>query len=96
MSASGNEQTPPESSMTSTVKAEVKARLRNFGDGVLEFDGGIVRFYVVKGRFRKQRELVREISVVDLESLSRDGNELSVSSKGVTSYFVVDKAGSLD
>ena len=58
-----------------TVKTEAKARLRNIGDGVLEFDGDVVRFYVLKGRFRKQRELVREISVADVESLGREGNE---------------------
>jgi hypothetical protein len=50
----------------------------------------------LKGRFRKQRELVREISIVDVESFGREGNELSVSSRDVTSYFVVDKAEPVD
>ena len=63
---------------------------------MVEFDGDVVRFYVLKGRFRKQRELVREISVGEIEGLGRDGTELSVSSKDVTSYFVVDKAEPLD
>lgn len=96
MSTSGAEQSPSESKKSNAAKMEVKARLRNLGEGALEFDGGVVRFYVEKGRFRKSRELVKEIRVVDVEGLGREGNELSVSSNGVTSYFVVDKAESVD
>ena len=95
MSISGTDQTSTSNSIEKP-KINAKARLRNLGDGVIEFDGVFVRFYVLKGRFRKQRELALEISVADVEGVDREGNELNVTSKGIVNHFVIDKAGLVD
>src|SRR3989304_2501952 len=67
----------------------VKARLRNFGDGVLVLADDAVKFYVETGRFRKHRKIAREILLADIESVERQGNDLSVAWKGNTDIFVM-------
>jgi hypothetical protein len=74
----------------------VKARLRNVGDGVLEFTDDVVKFYVETGRFRKQRKVVREISLVDVESVDRQGNGLSITWKGTTETFDIKQSSQVD
>jgi hypothetical protein len=70
----------------------VKARLRNFGNGALEFDGSTIKFYVAKGLFKKRKEIAREILIADIESIERVENELSITWKEVTDRFVIEKA----
>jgi hypothetical protein len=74
-----------------TIPSEltVKARLRNFGDGILGVTGDSVKFYVETGRFRKHRKIAREIPMTDVESIERQENDLSVTWKGNTDIFVV-------
>ena len=75
--------------MTATpTELTVKARLRNFGDGVLVLADDAVKFYVETGRFRKHRKIVREIPLADVESVERQGNDLSIVWKGTTDMFV--------
>lgn len=69
-----------------------KARLRNAGNGTLELVDNTLRFYVEKGRFRKQKQLAKDIPIADIESAERVENELSITWKGVTDRFVVEKA----
>lgn len=90
------EQTSPASSKQNAIKTEAKARLRSFGEGILEFDGAVVRFFVEKGRFRKHRELVKELSVAEIESVEREINELKITSKGIANLFVVEKVASAE
>jgi hypothetical protein len=76
--------------MTAThAELTVKARLRNFGDGVLVLADDAVKFYVETGRFRKRRKVIREISLADVESVERQGNDLSIFWKGATDMFVI-------
>src|SRR4030065_2418831 len=73
-----------------------KARLRNFGDGVITIDGDAVKFYVETGRFRKHRKIVREIPLADVESVERQGNDLSILWKGTTDMFVSEQAAQVE
>lgn len=77
-----------------TVSAEptVKARLRNVGNGTLELVGNTIKFCTETGRFKKQKQVVKEIPIADIESIERVENELSITWKGVTARFVIDKA----
>lgn len=74
----------------------VKARLRNVGDGVLEFTDDAVKFYVESGRFRKQRKMVREIPLVDVESVEPRENDLSVTWKGTIETFTIKQPSQVD
>src|SRR4030066_1896956 len=74
----------------------VKARLRNFGDGVLLVAGDAVKFYVETGRFRKHRKIAREIPMADVESVERQENDLSIVWKGATEMFVVEQASQVE
>jgi len=69
-----------------------KARLRNVGNGTLELVGNTIKFHAEKGRLKKQKQLAKEIPVADIESMERVGNELSITWKGVTDRFVIEKA----
>jgi len=76
--------------MTAThADLTVKSRLRNFGDGVMVLADDAVKFYVETGRFRKHRKIVREIPLSDVESVERQGNDLSIFWKGTTDMFVI-------
>src|SRR4030066_1188248 len=74
----------------------VKARLRNFGDGVLLVAGDAMKFYVETGRFRKHRKIAREIPMADVESVERQENDLSIVWKGATEMFVVEQAAQVE
>jgi hypothetical protein len=69
-----------------------KARLRNVGNGTLELVGNTIKFHVEKGRLKKQKEIAKEIPITDIESMERVGNELSITWKGVTDRFIIEKA----
>jgi hypothetical protein len=74
---------------TTHTDLTVKGRLINFGDGVLEFTENGIKFYVETGRFRKRRKIVREMPLADVESVERQGNNLSIVWKDATDTFVV-------
>ncbi len=82
-------QKPPE---TVSAGFTAKARLRNVGNGTLELVGNTIEFYVEKGRLSKQKQIAKEIPLADIESVERVENELSITWKGVTDRFVVEKA----
>ena len=70
--------------------------MRNFGDGVITIDGDAVKFYVETGRFRKHRKIIRDIPLSDVENSERQGNDLSISWKGVTEMFAVEQASQIE
>ena len=72
----------------------VKAKLGNRGSGMLEFVDNTLKFYVERGRFKKQSEIVREIPLVDVEKATVEGKEFSVTWKGVADVFVTEKGES--
>jgi uncharacterized coiled-coil protein SlyX len=74
----------------------VKARLRNFGNGILEFSDDAVKFYSETGRFRKRREIVREIPMAEVEGVERQGNDLSISWKGTTDVLFIEQTSQID
>jgi hypothetical protein len=83
--------------MTAThTDLTVKGRLINFGDGVLEFTENGIKFYVKTGRFRKRRKIVREIPLADVESVERQGNDLSIVWKDTTDMFVVEQPSQVE
>ena len=83
--------------MTATPsELTVKARLRNFGDGVLVLADDALKFYVETGRFRKHRKIVREIPLADVESVEPQGNDLSIVWKGTTDMFVSEQAAQVE
>ncbi|TRO53646.1 hypothetical protein E2P63_02205, partial [Candidatus Bathyarchaeota archaeon] len=63
---------------TVTEELTEKARLRNFGDGVLVITADVVKFYVEKGRFRKHRKSIREIPLAEVENVEQQENDLSI------------------
>jgi len=73
---------------------KVKAKLGNRGSGMLEFVDNTLKFYVEKGRFKKQSETVREIPLADIEKATVEGKEFSVTWKGVADVFVIEKGES--
>jgi hypothetical protein len=78
------------------VVSATKARLGNFGSGMLELIGNIVMFQVEKGFFKKNKLTLREIPITDIESIKRDGNELSITWKGRTDTFITEEAKSAE
>jgi hypothetical protein len=68
-----------------------KARLRNFGDGVVVITDDVVKFYVETGRFRKHRKIIREIPLAEVENVERQGNDLSIFRKDTTDVFAIAK-----
>src|SRR4030042_368187 len=74
----------------------VKAKLGNRGSGMLEFVDNTLKFYVEKGRFKKQSEIVREIPLADIEKVTVEGKEFSVTWKGVADVFVIEKGESVN
>ena len=72
-----------------------KARLRNFGDGVITIDDDVVKFYVETGRFRKHRKIIREIPLTDVESSELKGNDLSIAWQGITEMFAVKQTSQI-
>ena len=83
--------------MTVTPKElTAKARLRNFGNGSLALSGDALKFYVESGRFKKHREIIRDIPIADIEDIERQGNDLSVAWKGVTETFAVEQASQVE
>jgi hypothetical protein len=73
------------------AETTAKARLRNVGNGTLALVGNTIKFYVEKGSFRKQKLIAKEIPIADIESIERTENEISITCKGVTDRFVVEK-----
>ena len=73
-----------------------KARLRNFGNGVLEVDDEFVRFFVETGRFRKQRQITRKIPLIEVEGVERLGDDLSLTWKGTTEIFAIEEKPQID
>jgi hypothetical protein len=67
-----------------------KAYLRNFGNGKLQFTESALRFYVEKGRLKKQKEMAKEIPLTNIDSVALEANELAVSWNSVTDRFVVE------
>ena len=70
----------------------VEAHLIGLGSGTLEFIDDTMKFHIEKGRFRKRQEVSREIPISDIEAINRVGNELSITWKGSTDIFVIEKA----
>jgi len=68
----------------------VKAHLIGLDSGYLEFTNNTLRFYIEKGRFRKQQQLVRDIVLADVEEVNLEGKELSITWKGSHNIFVLD------
>jgi len=76
---------------TVTEELTEKARLRNFGDGVVVITDDVVKFYVETGRFRKHRKIIREIPLAEVENVERQGNDLSIFRKDTTDVFAIAK-----
>ncbi len=76
---------------TTKPSTVVKARLRNFGNGILEVSDEAVKFYVQTGRFKKHRETIRDIPTSEIETLERQENDLSITWKGNTDVFAVEQ-----
>jgi hypothetical protein len=76
---------------TESAGSRAKARLRNFGNGSLELVDNTIKFYTETGRFRKRREIAREIPITDIDSVERVGNDFSITWKGVTDIFVIEE-----
>ena len=74
----------------------VKAHLIGWGSGTLEVIDNTLKFYLEKGRFRKQQLLEKEIPMSDVEEVNLVGNELSVTWKGSHDIFVLENIESSD
>lgn len=78
------------------IATVVKARLRNFGNGILEVGDDAVRFYVETGRFKKQRKISREIQLNEVEGVERQGNDLTITWKDTMDMFVIEQPSQVD
>lgn len=77
-------------------ESTAKARLRNLGNGTLELTESSIKFYTEGGHLKRQKEIAREIPIADIENINRFGNELSISWKGTTDMFVIEKTELVD
>lgn len=68
-----------------------KARLRNVGNGTIELVDNTIKFYVEKGRLKRQKQITKEIPFADIEAVERVENELNVTWKGVIDRFVIEQ-----
>ena len=84
-----NVDTPP--SETVFQESAVKAHLIGVGSGTLEFIDNTIKFQIEKGRFRKQKEVVRQIQVTDIEGMNLIGKELSITWKDSTDIFILEE-----
>lgn len=78
----------PPATVSSSI---VKAHLIGLGSGTLEFIDNTIKFHIKKGRFKKRKELSREIPMADIDGMNRMGNELSITWKGTTDTFVIEE-----
>jgi len=78
----------PPATVSSSI---VKAHLIGLGSGTLEFIDNTIKFHITKGRFKKRKELSREIPMADIDGMNRMGNELSITWKGTTDTFVIEE-----
>ena len=67
-----------------------KTRLRNVGNGIMELGDTAVKFYIVQGRFKKQKQIAKEIPLVEIETFERVENELNITWQGLTDRFVLE------
>jgi len=80
-------QQPPQ---TVPAGLTAKARLRNVGNGTIELVDNTLKFHVETGRFKRQKQLAKEIPFADIETVERVENELNVTWKEVTDRFVIE------
>ena len=80
--------------LTETVFAQsaAEASHRSLGSGTLELIDNSIKFYIKKGYFKKRKEIAKEIPMTDIESIKRVGNEFSITWKGITDIFVIEKS----
>jgi hypothetical protein len=81
---------------TVTEELTEKARLRNFGDGVIVITDDVVKFYVETGRFRKHRKIIREIPFADVENVEQQGNDLIIFWKDTKEVFAIAKPSQVE
>lgn len=74
----------------------IKTRLTNVGDGVLELTDDVLKFYTETGRFRKQRKIVREIPLADVENIEHKGSDLVVTWKDTIATFTFKQSPQVD
>lgn len=77
-------------------KFVVKAHLIGLGSGSLEFVNNSLRFYIKKGRIKKQQQLVKEIEMEDVKEADLEGKELSITWKESHDIFILDNVESSD
>ena len=76
--------------------AAAGAHLRNLGMGTLVYFDNALKFYLEKGRLIKQKIMVKEIQIADIESITKEANELSITWKGITDRFVIKNAATAE
>jgi hypothetical protein len=81
---------------TVTEELTEKARLRNFGDGVIVITDDVMKFYVETGRFRKHRKIIREIPFADVENVEQQGNDLIIFWKDTKEVFAIAKPSQVE
>jgi hypothetical protein len=79
-----------------TEELTEKARLRNFGDGFVVITDGVLKFYVETGRFRKHRQIIREIPFAEVENVEQQGNDLSIFWKDTKDVFAIAKPSQVE
>ena len=76
-------------------KAKAGGKPKGLEVGKFEVSEDKLKFFVAKGFGKKQWVVAREIPVAEVESINGEGNELTVTSKGVAEAFhTKDKTGS--
>jgi hypothetical protein len=72
-----------------TAHNSTAAYLRNVGKGKLRFADDVLKFYIVKGRITKKKDLVKQIRLADIQKVNLLANELNVTSQDTTDIVVV-------
>lgn len=81
--------TPP--SETVSQESAMEAHLIGVGSGILEFIDNTIKFQIEKGRFRKRKEVVRQIQITEIEGMNLTGKELSITWKDSTDIFIIEE-----
>jgi hypothetical protein len=77
-------------SETVSQESAMEAHLIGVGSGTLEFIDNTIKFQIEKGRFRKRKEVVRQIQITDIEGMNLTGKELSITWNDSTDIFIIE------
>jgi hypothetical protein len=73
----------------------VRATLKNFGHGELEFADNILKFSIKKGAFGRKKDIIIRIPLADIENIKTEGTQIIVTWNGINDVFTLQNCESM-